>query len=157
MYCRGAVLSDKHIGPSFPLRRGSPMTITHLFFLMEVGFMWGTGRLILGNISNLDGLWSWSLFGSTSRPSYLLYNSIWEGWVVTEEMCLLHRAGTCCHSLLSLKSPHSARWRDDSESSVACVLSAWQACPREGRVWFQESTSFSDSRIPLNLLTSSWS
>jgi len=85
--------------------------------------MQGIGQLNLGNNSNLYGLSS-SSFGSTSTATYLLYKGTWEGEVLMEDMHLLHHAGTCHHSPLSLKSSRSTGLREDTESSVSCVLSA---------------------------------
>ena len=119
------------------------MTMTHLFFFMEAVLMQGVGRLNLGNTSKLDEISSSLLFGSTCRASYLLCKGTWEGGVLTEEMCLLRRAGTCRHCPLSLKSLHSARRGEDRESSASCVLSACRARLRGGRVRFQYSLSLS--------------
>lgn len=117
--------------------------------------MQGIDQLNLGDTSDLDGPLSSSLFGSTFRASYLLYKGTWEGGHRADMPAALGR------NLLpfppSLKSPHFARWREDRESSVSCVLSARHACPRQRSVRFQDSTSFSDSQIRLYLLTSSQS
>ena len=115
--------SGRHIGPSVPHRRESPMTMTCLFFFMEAVLMQGIGRLNLGDSSNLDEPSSSSLFGSTCSASYLLCQGTWEGGGVTEETRLLRRAGTCRHCPLPLKSLRSAGWGEDRESSyhVSCL------------------------------------
>ena len=45
-----------HIGPSVPLRRGSPTTMTCLFLLVEVVAIRGIGPSGLGNSFGVDGL-----------------------------------------------------------------------------------------------------
>jgi len=75
--------SVRHIGPSVPLRRQSPTTITCLFFLVEVLKIQRVGLSDLGNTSGVDGPSSID-WPSTPRASYLLYTGTWEGEVGEE-------------------------------------------------------------------------
>lgn len=99
--------SSQTFGPSVPLRKEPPMSMTSLFFffLMEVILKQGIGQCNHGNYSNPNGQSSSSLFKSTCTASYLLCKGIWKGGVGTEEMCLLHRAGAYWCFPLFLKSP----------------------------------------------------
>ena len=113
-----------HVGPSGPLRRESPTTITHLFFLVEVFVIQGVDLSDLGNTSDLDIPSSTSSIDwhSTSRATYLLYRGTWEGEVGMEGVHLLPWAWAFPHSLLSFK-PLPSTWQgEDTGSSWSCFF-----------------------------------
>lgn len=96
--------SGRHIGPSVPLRRELPTTITLLSFLVEAVLRCGVNFLALGNL--LGGLSNTSspTSLSSSKASNVLCKCAWEGKAGRERGSLRHRAGTRSHSSSSPRS-----------------------------------------------------
>lgn len=106
------------------------------FFFQGSSFDTSVGQFNLSDTSKFGELSSSSLFCSIFRASQLLCQGTWEGGAVTKEAPAA--LGRNLSPLpLSLKSLHLSRWREGRESSISHVLSASQACPREGRERFQ--------------------
>lgn len=95
--------SGRHIGPSVPRRRESPMTTILLSFRVEAVVRRGVDRFTRGNLTG--GPPSTVLFTSpsSSRASNLLCRGTWGAEDGRDGGCPPHQASICFHSSSSLK------------------------------------------------------
>jgi len=122
-----------YIGPSVPLRRESPTTVTCLFFLLVVVVIQGVDLSDLSNISGVHGpsCTSSLVWHSTSRSSYLLYRGTWECEVGKEGLHL----SPFFRSLLSFKLLPSVCRGGEYRILQSCFFSCDSSCVclRQGR------------------------
>lgn len=119
------VESGRQLGPSVPLRRESPTTISLLSVLVEAVLRHVVDFLTLGILLATLSTSSSAPGPSSCRASNLLWKGTWEGGACMGWHRLRYRAGTCLHSSSTPTSPTYARQRQGRGSTPI-----WGVSPR---------------------------